>query len=166
MKRATYISQGEEAIGTSDDDVISTILGSCVAVCLWDPLAKIGGMNHLLVPYQKQNGLDATTGAVAIEQLINRMIHHGAMRKRLRAKVFGGANMRSGNSDIGGRNAEFVRNYLQVEGIPCEAESLGGILARNIQFKPATGEVTQKFVQELPETKSANPVRGNDVELF
>ena len=74
--------------------------------------------------------------------------------------------MRSGNSDIGGRNAEFVRNYLQVEGIPCEAESLGGILARNIQFKPATGEVTQKFVQELPETKSANPVRSNDVELF
>lgn len=166
LRQHIYISQGEEAIGSREDDVIATILGSCVAVCLWDPLAKVGGMNHLLLPYQKEQGVDTTTGAIAMERLINRMIPRGAMRMRLRAKIFGGANMLSGSSNIGARNAEFARNYLKVEGIPCEAESLGGMLPRNIQFRPTTGVITQKFVQDLPETMTAQPAHRNDVELF
>ena len=166
MSRPTYIAQGEDAIGTQDDDVIAAILGSCVAVCLWDPLAKVGGMNHLLLPFQKQSGVDETTGVVAMEKLINAMVHQGARRRRLRAKVFGGASMLSGNSGIGAQNADFARQYLEAEGIPCDAESLGGMLARNIQFCPTTGSVTQKFVRDQPDTKAAKPARGNDAELF
>ena len=165
--RTLYISQGEDGVTGDPDVVISTILGSCVSFCLHDPEAGIGGMNHLLLPEMSSGagGLD-TVGAAAMERLINEMVHRGASRWRLKAKVFGGASMLSGLTDIGARNAAFARAYLTSEGLPCQAESLGGVHARRLRFHAATGRVQQKFVNEAPVLKAIEPPVLNAVELF
>lgn len=163
----TYIAQGEDAVADSETMIISTILGSCVSVCLWDPAARVGGMNHLLLPELKEAGNPMnTTGAVAMERLINRMVRLGAERTLLRAKLFGGSSMLSGMTDIGERNIAFARRYLSVEGIPCDAESVGGDRARRIRFWPASGAVRQKLVDQAPELVPAPVVMANEVELF
>lgn len=163
----TYIAQGEEAVGDREDMVICTILGSCISVCLWDPVHRVGGMNHLLLPDMKQGlGVLDTAGAIAMERLINRMVRMGAERARLRAKLFGGSSMLSGLTDIGARNAQFGRSYLAAERIPCDSESLGGGLARKLRFWPATGAVKQKYVDEAPALAPPVQIAANDVELF
>ena len=167
-KALIYIAQGEHAIASGPDAVISTLLGSCVAVCLWDPVAGTGGMNHFLLPDEgvSSPGMSGY-GANAMELLINGLIRGTAQRARLRAKLFGGAVMISGLSNIGKKNAEFARAYLQRENIPCDSQSLGGTLARRVQFWPADGRVRIRFVSEgtiaAPPPK---PVIHTDVELF
>ena len=165
--RTIYIAQGEEAVGATEDTVISTILGSCISFCLWDPDRRIGGMNHLLLPdLQHSGGAMNTSGVIAIERLINKIVRLGAERSDLRAKLFGGSSMLSGMTDIGARNAGFGRNYLAAEGIPCDNESLGGVKARKLRFWPASGSVWQKFVEDAPELVPASRIAENDVELF
>lgn len=160
-----YIVQGQEAVGWRDCEIIATTLGSCVSICLWDPEARVGGMNHMLLP-EKRGGLSSQTdGAASIERLINAMMRQSAERHRLRAKLFGGSCMLSGMTDIGARNATFARCFLVSEGIPCDAESTGGSKARNIRFWPESGRVRQRFVEEAPEVVLVKPV-ANDVELF
>ena len=165
--RMIYITQGEDAVGVEEDTVIATILGSCISICLWDPVRRAGGMNHLLLPEMRNaaNGLD-TAGAVAMERLINQLVKLGAERGRLRAKLFGGSSMLAGITDIGARNAEFGRNYLANEGIPCDSESVGGNQARKLKFWPATGAVRQKLVDEAPALREPLAIAANDVELF
>ena len=166
MSRIIYIVQGQEAVSNREDEVISTILGSCVSICLWDPEARVGSMNHLLLPETKTDALSQqSAGAASMERMVNAMMRRSAERRRLRAKLFGGSSMLSGLTEIGARNADFARSYLASEGIPCDAESTGGPLARQIRFWPASGKVKQRFVKECPELK---PVRGvdNEVELF
>lgn len=161
-----YIVQGEEAVGRRAGEIIATTLGSCVSICLWDPEARVGGMNHMLLPENKAGGLSTQTqGAASVERLINAMIRYNAARDRLRAKIFGGSCMLSGMTDIGGRNAAFARSYLEAEGIPCDAESTGGQKARNIRFWPESGLVRQRYVEEAPEIIRVIPA-PNDVELF
>ncbi|WCE03692.1 chemoreceptor glutamine deamidase CheD [Pseudoxanthomonas sp. JBR18] len=138
-----------------DDTALTTILGSCVAACLRDPLLKIGGMNHFLLPEgQVGDGAPARYGSYAMELLINDLLKRGANRSRLEAKVFGGANVLKGftSNPVGTRNAEFVRQYLQAERIPVVAEDLCGIHPRKIWFFPATGRVV---VQKLPHAHEA-----------
>lgn len=165
--RQIYISQGEEAYSAEEDVVISTVLGSCIAMCFWDPQARVGGMNHLLLP-ELSSGADGidSVGAVAVERLINQMVRCGAVRDRLRAKLFGGASMLSGMTEIGSRNSAFARDYLEREGIACDAESTGGTRARRIQFRPACGSVRQRFVKEAPPLRSAHVPTENGLELF
>ena len=162
-----YIVQGEDAVGADKDVVISTILGSCISVCLWDPYRGVGGMNHLLLPELRQSGqgLD-TEGAIAMERLINRLVKKGAERARLRSKLFGGSSMLSGMTDIGMRNAAFGRRYLAAENIPCDSESVGGTLARKLRFWPASGAVKQKYVEDAPALAPPVRIATNDVELF
>lgn len=162
-----YIAQGEDAVGAHEDIVIQTILGSCVSICLWDPVRHVGGMNHLLLAdmVQEERGVD-TAGAIAMERLINKMVKLGAERMRLRGKLFGGSSMLSGLTDIGVRNAAFGRAYLAAERFPCDAESLGGVKARKLKFWPATGAVRQKFVEEAPALAPPLAIAANDVELF
>lgn len=169
----TYIAQGEHAVGGAPGEIITTILGSCVAVCLWDPDRSVGGMNHILLPDGKADGrtdgpgLDRFGGA-AMEHLINDLVKLGAERGRLRAKVFGGAAMVSGLSDIGARNAAFAADYLKSEGIPCDGESTGGNSARQIRFWPHSGRAMQRFVASAPPPppKPKPAPKANDVELF
>ncbi|WP_407493474.1 chemotaxis protein CheD [Pseudooceanicola sp. MF1-13] len=167
--RGTTITQGEFAVSNTPGEQISTILGSCVATCLWDDEAHVGGMNHILVAQTNVGGiLSDFAGVNAMELLINGLVRRGADRSRLKAKVFGGAKMVAGLSDIGGKNGAFVLEFLKREGIDCLGHSLGGTAARHIKFFPAEGRVMQKLVAAT-EAKE-QPVRAeperNGVELF
>lgn len=167
MASRAYVAQGEQAIGQRPDQVFSTILGSCVAVCLWDPGIRAGGMNHILLPEGPTSEIGLRSiGAGAMEGLVNGLLKLGAEKGRLRAKVFGGAAIVAGLSDIGARNAEFALGYLAAESIPCDGKSVGGRLARQVRFWPATGRAQQRFVQaaDVPETGPAQS--GNDLELL
>ncbi|WP_448168456.1 chemoreceptor glutamine deamidase CheD [Burkholderia ambifaria] len=136
---------------TSEDMVLMTVLGSCVAACLHDPLAGIGGMNHFMLP---DDGADAGAaasdsmryGAYAMEVLINELIKAGGRRERFEAKVFGGAAVLAGMTtiNIGDRNADFVRRYLALERIRITAEDLQGVHPRKVAFMPRTGRAMVK----------------------
>jgi chemotaxis protein CheD len=166
---SVYIAQGEHAIGNRESDVISTILGSCVAVCLRDRARGIGGMNHILLPESARSDiLTRSVGAGAMEALINALLKAGAVKADFEAKVFGGAAVVAGLSNIGERNSAFALDYLLTERIPVISQSLGGTQARRIRFWPATGRVSQKLVvsTEVQETFPARPATTNDVELL
>ncbi len=139
----------------SDDPnvIITTTLGSCVAACIFDPVAAIGGMNHFLLPDQGTDRLSVASryGSAAMEQLINRMLSVTGRRDRLRAKVFGGANVNTGatrNADIGQRNVEFVMDYLATEGIPTMSWDVGGTSPRALRFFPTTGRTQRRLIGE------------------
>ena len=165
--RPRHISQGEFAIGEGPGSSITTILGSCVATCLYDPVAGLGGMNHFLLPEGANGGAGASFGINAMELLINALIKAGARRERLQAKVFGGARMIAGLSDVGARNGSFVLDFLRREGILCTGQSLGGTQARRVQFWPEDGRARQKLLGEANIVEIApKPAPGNGVELF
>jgi len=161
------------------DTIITTTLGSCVAACVFDPVAAIGGMNHFLLPDSGSDKLSISSryGSAAMEQLINRLLTATGRRDRLRAKVFGGASMNAVKSSIGQRNVEFVMDYLATEGIPTMSWDVGGGAARVVRFYPASGRTQRRligddqahdvlrseasFMEQLRSTK----IEG-DVELF
>lgn len=163
---SVYIVQGDTAVGRDPEMVISTILGSCISICLWDPVAQVGGMNHLLLPDMKDDGANTSSGAVAMDRLINQMMPLGAERPRLHGKLFGGSSMLAGRTDIGARNAQFGRDYLRTENIPCDAENVGGEKARRLRFRPSTGVAQMKFVDDAPVLETPKKEAANEVELF
>lgn len=128
--------------------IITTTLGSCVATCLFDPVARIGGMNHFLLPDAGTDRLSAASryGSAAMEQLINRMLSVTGRRDRLRAKIFGGANVNGTRNDIGTRNVEFVMEYLATEGIPTMSWDVGGNQPRAVRFYPTTGRSQRRLI--------------------
>jgi chemotaxis protein CheD len=167
--KSVYITQGEFAVDCSPTVVISTILGSCIAACIWDPEANIGGMNHFLLPNGPQvlESDSSSFGANAMEVLINTLIRSGARKNCLRAKVFGGAEMCRGLTDAGSRNGLFVLSYLERENIPCVGQSLGGNQARRLEFYPESGRVRQKLVEDACVTEVIPEVpASNELELF
>jgi chemotaxis protein CheD len=166
-----HLIQGEYKVASGDETVISTILGSCVAACLRDPVARIGGMNHFLLPGNDLSREGMQYGAFAMEVLINALLKAGASRDRLEAKLFGGARMLQGLTDIGEQNAQFARRFLTDEGIAYLGGSLGGTEARRVLFWPATGVARQQRLahQESTFTREAKPAApsdGGDLELF
>ncbi|NYT24958.1 chemotaxis protein CheD [Alcaligenaceae bacterium] len=141
-RRARNINPGGWAIESQRP--ISTILGSCVAVCLYDPKLRLGGMNHFLLPSGNRRGLNdqdiVLHGDYAMEVLRNALFARGASDGRLVAKAFGGGNVLNAiKMAIGTRNAEFARQWLQREGIPLLAEDMGGTWSRKVVFDPLTG---------------------------
>lgn len=170
-ERLINVIQGDYIISRDPNAVLSTVLGSCIAVCMYDPETGIGGMNHFLLPSREgAEGENVRYGAYAMELLINGLLKKGARRSSLRAKMFGGASMMGNLRDIGGSNAAFARQFLRDEGIPCTAESVGGNSARRVKFWPVTGRVRQLLVapdaapveRPLPEAK---PV-AHEITLF
>lgn len=148
-ERRVHVGQGSHEVTGDRSVVFSTILGSCVAACIRDPVLEVGGMNHFLLPEAPGGGAgDRRYGAQAMELLINGLLALGARRERLEAKVFGGARMTASFNDIGGKNAEFVRRFLHEDGIPIVSQSLGGVFARRIHFTPSTGAAAQHLVQD------------------
>ena len=147
--RISYVSQGEFRASPDPNETLSTVLGSCVAACLWDPIALIGGMNHFLLPNAGagEDTISSRYGINAMEMLINNMLKLGADRRRIRAKLFGGASMSSNLADIGGLNARFAKSFLLTEDIPCVASSLGGTSARRITFHPTSGHARQLIIE-------------------
>jgi chemotaxis protein CheD len=177
--RTIAVVQGEHAVSHDPEAVFSTVLGSCVAVCLHDPAAAAGGMNHFLLPGQPadRRGRDVERyGVHLMEVLINDLMKAGARRERMQAKVFGGANIVRGLGNIGAANAEFARNFLRHEGIRVVAEDLGGERARRVQFWPASGRARQLYVAPEPKLAAAEAAKAGtlakgaipagDMELF
>jgi chemotaxis protein CheD len=144
------VVQGEARASTDPRVEMTTVLGSCVATCLFDPLARVGGMNHFLLaeppPHVRNQSFDSDYGLYLMELLINEMLALGAVKNRLRARLYGGANLNPDLSPIGSVNAAFARQFLEREGIPKVFEDLEGHQARRIQFRPAGGQVRARLV--------------------
>lgn len=132
---------------------ISTILGSCVSACLFDPVAQVGGMNHFLLPDGSDGPLGrARYGVHAMELLINLIMKLGGDRRRLRAKLFGAASVLATRTDVPRRNADFVRAFLATEGIAVVAERLGGNRPLEVRFYPHDGRA---LVREIDSRRVA-----------
>ena len=149
--RRINIVQGEQHVDNSPDVMLTTLLGSCVAACLWDAEAHVGGMNHFLLPggepeARESSGASMRYGVHAMELLVNGLLRKGAQRSRLQAKLFGGACMMQGLTDIGELNATFAEGFLRAENIPLVGGSLRGSHGRRIQFWPASGRVRQALL--------------------
>ncbi len=172
-ERRIHIVQGEYKVTDDPDVVVSTLLGSCVAACIRDPVAGIGGMNHFLLPGEDARSYDHEAeryGDYLMELLINGLMKQGAHRDRLEAKLFGGARMMGGLSDIGKKNAEFAERYLKHEGVAVVGKDLGGERGRRLQYWPVSGRARQAYVasggiDEKP-LKPALSREVGDVELF
>lgn len=173
LQRITVL-QGEVKVSADPHVEMTTVLGSCVATCLYDPQARIGGMNHFLLaePPAHMNSMafDEHYGLFLMELLINEMLSAGALKSRMKARIYGGANLHAGMRQIGSVNAAFARQFLANEGIQLMHEDLGGNSARRVHFLPALGKVRCRTAdaQAAPETL---PVRrpataSGDVELF
>jgi chemotaxis protein CheD len=173
-----HIVQGEQFVSEDPNVVIATLLGSCVAACLRDPVAGVGGMNHFLLP-----GADSSRGETenigigvhAMELLVNALLSHGARRERIEAKLFGGANVVAGLTRVGEKNAKFAEEFLRREGIQHVGGSLRGDSGRRLQFWPVSGRARQVFMGSTApeliarETRPVAPVKTEDsgaLELF
>lgn len=174
-----YVSRGEEAI--------STVLGSCVSACVRDPTRGIGGMNHFMLPQDATQGpndwldpavgLATRYGSYAMESLINDLLKLGAVRERLEIKLFGGGRILAAMTDVGGRNIEFIRKYMTLEGYRVAAEDLGGTQPRKVVYFPASGRarlrklrpVENRIIshhEQLYLDSLARQAAGGEVELF
>lgn len=166
--KTIYVPQGEYALSDDAGVLLSTVLGSCIATCLFDPDARIGGINHFLLP-DSSAGKSGLYGVHLMELLINGLMKAGAQKSRLRARIHGGANMLGGISDVGVRNAAFARSFLATEGIPLISEGVGGSQGRRLRFVPTTGEAFETLVakvDEPPKPRTPKPKVEDDIELF
>jgi len=127
--------------------LVDTVLGSCVAVCLFDTRLKIGGINHYMLPLWNGNGLASPKfGNIATEKLIEKMLRNGSNTSDLIAKVFGGANQMNTSLRIGDQNIEVARQTLANYGIKIIAENVGGGVGRKLRYNTSTGQVMMKFL--------------------
>lgn len=173
---------------TLNDEMITTVLGSCISACIYDPVRGIGGMNHFMLPESGDsarphaagsggNDLATRYGFFAMEGLINDVLKQGCRKRDLVAKLFGGGQIIQGKTNIGQQNIRFARDYLRTEGIPTESEDVGLVYPRKVNFFPKSGRVMVKRLtalhndtilsreQNYRETFLAKDVSG-DVELF
>ena len=142
-ERRVNIVQGEFHVTSDPTVVLTTILGSCVAACLNDRVAGVGGMNHFLLPGDGPGAPGAEYGVHAMELLVNGLLQQGARRERLEAKLFGGARMLRGLTDVGSLNAEFAERFAKRERITVTGGSLRGERGRRIQYFPVEGRARQ-----------------------
>jgi chemotaxis receptor (MCP) glutamine deamidase CheD len=153
QRKRIYIG---EIVASTTPMVLQTLLGSCVAVCLRDPVTGVGGMNHILIPGRCDG---ARCGVNAMELMINAIMQRGGDRRRLVAKVFGGANVLPAlqSPTAGEQNAAFVRNFLATERIALVAQRLGGTHAVQVHFRTDTGKTIVHSVNgsRLPSILSA-----------
>lgn len=166
-----HVAEGETQVSGDPALVFTTVLGSCVAACLFDRGACVGGMNHFLLAGEDGAwaGSAERYGAFLMELLVNRLLAAGARRGRLEAKLFGGASIGLGGSGIGAANAGFARRFLEAERIPVVGSSLGGTAPRRVEFWPALGRARQSRSPIVPEAPRETPrtgAGGGDVEFF
>lgn len=172
--KKVHVGQGEHHVTSDPDVLLTTILGSCVALCLRDTRMGIGGMNHFLLPEGAGAGTDAGRryGAYAMELLINDILKMGARRESLEAKLFGGGRMFNALRDVGASNADFAEKFMRDEGIPVVGGSLRGSGGRRVQYWPATGRALQRAVTDqqipapTPAPRSRVAVDAGALELF
>lgn len=135
---------------TAHNEAIATVLGSCISACIRDPVAKVGGMNHFMLPVKgnKNEKIDlsnaARYGNFAMEQLINDILRNGGSRNNLEVKIFGGGRVMQYMTDVGKRNIKFAREYIELEKLKLLAEDVGGLYPRKVRYMPQTGKVMVK----------------------
>lgn len=145
---AAKILPGEYYV-TDLDELIVTVLGSCISACIRDPVCGVGGMNHFLLPDTRRDevwgktGVNSATryGAYAMEHLINALLKLGANRGNLEVKMVGGGRVLNSLSEVGKRNIEFARDYLGKEGLRIAGEDVGDVYPRKVYYNPKTGKV-------------------------
>jgi chemotaxis protein CheD len=150
VRAKVYLHPGQIFVA-DHPTTVTTILGSCVSLCLWDPMSRIGGMNHFLLPFWV--GDDAASprfGTVAIESLIEKILALGAHKGRLQAKVFGGACVieafRERNDHIGVVNARLAENILRLQRIPVLEQDVAGRRGRKLVFNTDDGASSVKYL--------------------
>jgi len=178
LGRAVKVLPGEFFV--SDEEIaIQTVLGSCIAACLWDGARRVGGMNHFMLPEGGgDDGESGRYGVFAMELLINALLKRGASRANLKAKIFGGGAVMRGftSLNVGEKNAKFVENFLSTERIPVVSRDLCDVYPRKVVFYPASGRALMKKLpvtdhsvevmeQKYGKTLATAPKAG-DVELF
>ena len=175
---AVKVLPGEYFV-TADDMMVMTVLGSCIAACIYDPRVRVGGMNHFMLP---DGGTDAggRYGSFAMELLINEMMKLGARRETMQAKVFGGGQVMHTftTMNVGERNTQFVLDYLQTERIAVISKDVLDIHPRKVCYFPASGKaMVKRLAHSHPETLEtqerrssasvvAKAVAGGSVDLF
>jgi chemotaxis protein CheD len=146
-----FIHVGEINIGARPTE-ISTILGSCIAVCLYDSVQCIGGMNHYLVPLWNEHGLQTPKyGNISIPRLIESMLNVGCEIENMEAKIFGGGNVIDVSSEdmmVGRKNILIAKEILKEYHIPITASDVGGDKGRRIMMRSDTGKVFLKYIQK------------------
>jgi chemotaxis protein CheD len=183
---AAKILPGEFYVSMTGE-LITTVLGSCISACIRDRKTGVGGMNHFMLPTDSNHrssswkdtpvNLETRYGNIAMERLINVILAGGGKKANLEIKLFGGGKVLQIDTNIGGKNIEFVRKYILTEGLRVAAEDVGGIYPRKLQYYPKTGRVRvkklknlhnetlkqreQKYIQSL----STSPVEGK-IDLF
>jgi chemotaxis protein CheD len=170
-----HIIQGDCFVTDDPDMVLTTVLGSCIAACMRDPVLGIGGMNHFLLPgdteRSRQNEAERF-GVYLMELLVNGLLKRGASRHTLEAKLFGGARTVQGFADIGAKNFEFARRFLETEQISYVGGSVGGEQGRKLEYRPSTGRARQFLLPRSsaeiaqPTVRRPAPADIGAVELF
>lgn len=154
---AAKILPGEYYV-TKNNEIITTVLGSCVSACMHDVVAGVGGMNHFMLPISTGQGwgsdkdLVSTAnryGNFAMEHMINEILKHGGRKQHIEVKIFGGGRIISSMTHIGEMNIRFVRTYLENEGLRLAGEDVGDIYPRKVIYFPATGRVLVKKLKQL-----------------
>jgi chemotaxis protein CheD len=137
---------------------VTTVLGSCVSICLYDKKKCIGGINHFMLPYWNGEGLESPRyGNVAILQLFQKMLDFGVKKDDIVCKIFGGAEVLGDQPsvfNVGQRNVELARKVILEMGIPVVSSSTGGKQGRKIHFNTGTGEVLQKYLAKTTQNDS------------
>jgi len=169
------VIQGTTYVTQDLDAVLTTVLGSCVACCLFDAQARVGGMNHFLLSepgssVQRTSSEAERYGLYAMELLVNEMLKHGATRGGMRAHLYGGANLHSGMQAIGTNNANFARKFLIDDGITLSHSHLGGTSARRVDFRAVLGQARCRVIDADVPIEVRKPVLApakiGEVELF
>ena len=148
----------------NENVMLITVLGSCIAACLWDSRVGVGGMNHFMLPEGDSSDMSGRYGSYAMELLINEMMKLGARREFLQAKIFGGGRVISSftNLNVGERNTEFVRDYLRTERIPVVSEDVLDIFPRKVVFFGTSGKaMVKRLAHTQTDAIAAQEVRGN-----
>jgi chemotaxis protein CheD len=159
---AVKVLPGEYYV-TADDLVVMTVLGSCIAACIWDPRVRVGGMNHFMLP-DGGNDSSGRYGSYAMELLINEMIKLGARRETMQAKVFGGGQVMHTftTMNVGERNTAFVLDYLQTERIAVVSKDVLDIYPRKVCYFPSTGKaMVKRLAHSHPETIETQERKGS-----
>lgn len=162
---AVKVLPGEYFV-SGDDVLIMTVLGSCIAACVWDGKARVGGMNHFMLP-EGEDG-SGRYGSYAMELLLNEMIKMGARRETMQAKVFGGGAVMAGftTMNVGERNTKFVLDYLATERIPVVSQDVLDIHPRKVCFFPVTGKaLVKRLAHAHPEALAVEERKGNAVNV-
>ncbi len=183
---AAKILPGEFYV-TTYDEVIVTVLGSCVSACVRDRVFSIGGMNHFMLPAsqpERQHDANSAWGSMAtrygnyaMEALINSILKHGGRRENLEIKIFGGGKILEKMTNIGSKNIQFVHEFIRMEGLKLIAEDVGDIYPRKVQYYPMSGKVRMKKLRSLHnntiieretrylDTLESKPIEG-EIDLF